>query len=162
MAWKVGFLPVSSHLDHQSLRLRSQNKPHYWSQVMVKKNPDFRFNRKRKSGKTEFFEVHIERALITHLITALFVIFPTFFSHMRARAAEDFHDIMNLAITAFEGTWNNSYWWKTIQLLKVWKKGQSIKAFGETWKNSYRWKTIQLPQSLKRSTVNQSIGRQVK
>ena len=42
---------------------------------MVKKNPDFRFNRKRKSGKTEFFEVHIERALITHLITVLFATF---------------------------------------------------------------------------------------
>ena len=45
---------------------------------MVKKNPDFRFNRMRKSGKTEFLEVHIERALITHLITALFVTFCTF------------------------------------------------------------------------------------
>ena len=55
---------------------------------MVKKNPDFRFNRKRKSGKTEFFEVHIERALITHLITALFLIFRIFFSHLRARTAE--------------------------------------------------------------------------
>ena len=42
---------------------------------MVKKNPDFRFNRKRKSGKTEFFEVHIERALITPLITVLFATF---------------------------------------------------------------------------------------
>ena len=41
---------------------------------MVKKNPDFRFNRKRKSGKTEFFEVHIERAL-THLIAVLFATF---------------------------------------------------------------------------------------
>ena len=71
---------------------------------MVKKNPDFRFNRKRKSGKTEFFEVHIERALITHLITALFVTFHTFFSHMRKHKAENFHDIMNLAITAFEDT----------------------------------------------------------
>ena len=38
---------------------------------MVKKNQDFRFNRKRKSGKTEFFEVHIERALITHLISVV-------------------------------------------------------------------------------------------
>ena len=34
---------------------------------MVKKNPDFRFNRMRKSGKTEFFEVHIKRAVITQL-----------------------------------------------------------------------------------------------
>ena len=42
---------------------------------MVKKNPDFRFNRMRKSGKNEFFEVHIERALITHLITVLFATF---------------------------------------------------------------------------------------
>ena len=38
---------------------------------MVKKNPDFRFNQKRKSGKTEFLK-NIERALITHLITVLF------------------------------------------------------------------------------------------
>ena len=42
------------------------------------KNPDFRFNRMRKSGKTKFFEVHIESALITHLITALFFTFRTF------------------------------------------------------------------------------------
>ena len=104
MAWKVGFLPVSLHLDHQSLRLRSQNKPHYWSQVMVKKIRISGSTGRENPEKNEFFEVHIERALITHLITALFVIFPTFFSHMRARAAEDFHDIMNLAITAFEGT----------------------------------------------------------
>ena len=69
---------------------------------MVKKNPDFRFNRKRKYGKTEFFEVHIERALITDLTTALFVTFHTFFSHMCT--AEYFHDIMNLAITAFGKT----------------------------------------------------------
>ena len=41
------------------------------------KKPDFRLNRMRKSGKTEFFEVHIERAVITHLITVLFVIFCT-------------------------------------------------------------------------------------
>ena len=38
-------------------------------------NPDFRFNRTRKSGKTEFFEVHIKRAVITHLITVLFATF---------------------------------------------------------------------------------------
>ena len=38
-------------------------------------NPDFRFNRTRKSGKTEFFEVHIKRAVITHLITVLFTTF---------------------------------------------------------------------------------------
>ena len=30
-------------------------------------NPDFRFTRMRKSGKTEFFKVHIERAVITQL-----------------------------------------------------------------------------------------------
>ena len=71
---------------------------------MVKKNPDFRFNRKRKSGKTEFFEVHIERALITHLITALLVTFHTFFSHMLACTVDNFHDIMNMAVTAFEDT----------------------------------------------------------
>ena len=34
---------------------------------MLQKKPDFRFNRMRKSGKTEFFEVHIERAVITQL-----------------------------------------------------------------------------------------------
>ena len=44
-------------------------------------NADFRFNRMRKSGKTEFLEVHLERAPITHFITGLFVIFRTFFSH---------------------------------------------------------------------------------
>ena len=32
---------------------------------MLQKKPDFRLNRMRKSGKTEFFEVHIERAVIT-------------------------------------------------------------------------------------------------
>ena len=42
---------------------------------MAKKNSDFGFNRKRKSRKTEFFEVHVERALITHLITVLFATF---------------------------------------------------------------------------------------
>ena len=45
---------------------------------MVEKNPDFRFNRMRKSGKTEFFEVHIERAVITHFKTVLFITFCTF------------------------------------------------------------------------------------
>ena len=45
---------------------------------MVEKNPDFRFNRMRKSGKTEFFEVHIERAVITHFKTVLFTTFCTF------------------------------------------------------------------------------------
>ena len=54
---------------------------------MLQKKPDFRFKRMRKSGKTEFIEVHIERAVITHLITALFVTFRTFFSHMCARTA---------------------------------------------------------------------------
>ena len=34
---------------------------------MLQKKPDFRFTRMRKSGKTEFFEVHIERAVITQL-----------------------------------------------------------------------------------------------
>ena len=34
---------------------------------MLQKKPDFRFNRMRKSGKTEFIEVHIERAVITQL-----------------------------------------------------------------------------------------------
>ena len=34
---------------------------------MLQKKPDFRFNRMRKSGKTKFIEVHIERAVITQL-----------------------------------------------------------------------------------------------
>ena len=50
---------------------------------MAEKNPDFRFNRMRKSGKTEFFEVHKERALITHLITMLFATFFIFVTYMR-------------------------------------------------------------------------------
>ena len=49
---------------------------------MLQKNPDFRLNRMRNSRKNELFEVHIERPVITHLITVLFVIFRTFFSHM--------------------------------------------------------------------------------
>ena len=49
--------------------------PDVGGHVMVKKNPDFRFNRKRKIGKTEFFKANIERALITHLITILFATF---------------------------------------------------------------------------------------
>ena len=57
-----------------------------------------------KIRKNRFFEVHVEQASITHLITALFVTFHTFFSHMCAQTAEYFHDIMNLAITAFEKT----------------------------------------------------------
>ena len=52
--------------------------PDVGGHVMKKKNPDFRFNRMRKSGKTEFFGVHIERAVITHLKTLLFVIFRFF------------------------------------------------------------------------------------
>ena len=55
MAWKVGFLPVSSHLDHQSLRLRSQNKPHYWSQVMVKKKSGFPVQPEEKIRKNRVF-----------------------------------------------------------------------------------------------------------
>ena len=41
----------------------------------MQNSPDFRFNRTRKSGITEFFEVHIKRAVITHLITVLFATF---------------------------------------------------------------------------------------
>ena len=41
----------------------------------MQKSPDFRFYRKRKSGKIKFFEVHIKRAVITHLITVLFATF---------------------------------------------------------------------------------------
>ena len=41
----------------------------------MQNNPDFRFNRMRKSRKTEFFEVHIKRAVITYLITLLFATF---------------------------------------------------------------------------------------
>ena len=92
MPWKVGFEPVSSDLGHQSSRLRSEIKPDVWGHVLVKKNPDFRFNRMRKSGKTEFFEVHIERALIKHLITALFFAFRTF-------SAACMHKQLNIFIT---------------------------------------------------------------
>ena len=45
---------------------------------MVKKNPDFRFNRKRKSGKTGFLDVHIKRELLSHIWAVLFVIFALF------------------------------------------------------------------------------------
>ena len=48
----------------------------------MQNNLDFRFNRMRKSGKTEFFDVNIERAVITNLITALFVIFHTFWLYV--------------------------------------------------------------------------------
>ena len=41
----------------------------------MQNNPDFRFSQTRKSGKTEFFEVHIERVVITHLIKVLFATF---------------------------------------------------------------------------------------
>ena len=44
----------------------------------MQKSPDFRFNRTRKAGKTEFFEVHKKRAVITHLITVLFATFGVF------------------------------------------------------------------------------------
>ena len=47
------------------------------------KNPDCWFNRMRKSGKTEFFEVHTESAVITHLNSVVRHI-PHFFSYMRA------------------------------------------------------------------------------
>ena len=50
---------------------------------MLQKKPDFRFNRMRKSGKTEFIEVHIERAVITHLNSVVRHI-PHFFIYMRA------------------------------------------------------------------------------
>ena len=46
---------------------------------MVKKNPDFRFNWMRKSGKTEFFEVHIKRAVITQLENSVVRHIPHFF-----------------------------------------------------------------------------------
>ena len=41
----------------------------------MQKSPDFRFKRTRKSGKTDFCEVHIKRDVITHLITVLFAKF---------------------------------------------------------------------------------------
>ena len=41
----------------------------------MQNNLDFQLNRTRKSGKNEFFEVHIKRAVITHLITVLFATF---------------------------------------------------------------------------------------
>ena len=69
---------------------------------------------------------------------------PHFFQpHVRTNSWI-FSWLLNLAITAFEDAWNNSYWWKIIQLLKVWKEFQSITAFEDTWKNSYWWLTIQL------------------
>ena len=43
----------------------------------MENNLDFLFNRTRKSGKTfeGFFEVHVKRAVIKHLITVLFFTF---------------------------------------------------------------------------------------
>ena len=41
----------------------------------MQNNLDFQFNWTRKSGKTEFFEVHVKRAIITHWITVLFATF---------------------------------------------------------------------------------------
>ena len=35
MLWKVGFPQVSSHIGHQSSRLRSWIKPHEWGHVHV-------------------------------------------------------------------------------------------------------------------------------
>ena len=49
----------------------------------MQKNPDFRFNRMRKSGKTEFFEVHIKRAVITQLENSVVRHIPHFFSGIR-------------------------------------------------------------------------------
>ena len=40
--------------------------------------------------------------------------------------------------SAFEDTWKNSCWWKTIQVLKVWKEVQVFTQFEDTQKNSYR------------------------
>ena len=45
-----------------------------------------------QSRENRVFEVHVERASITNLITALFVTFHTFFSRMCAQTAEYFHD----------------------------------------------------------------------
>ena len=59
---------------------------------MVKKNPDFRFNRRRKSGKTEFFEVHTERALITQLIQRCSSHSALFSATCVHGTAEYFHD----------------------------------------------------------------------
>ena len=43
---------------------------------MLQKKSDFRFNRMRKSGKTKFIKVHIERAIeravITHLNSVVY------------------------------------------------------------------------------------------
>ena len=54
---------------------------------MLQKNPDFRFKRMRKSGKTEFIEVNIERAIeravSTHLNSVVRHI-PHFFIYMHA------------------------------------------------------------------------------
>ena len=54
----------------------------------------------------------------------------------------------------FEDTWKNSYWWNTIQLLKVWKQVQPIIAFEDTWETSYWWKTIQLLKVWKKVQSN--------
>ena len=61
----------------------------------MQKDPDFRFNRMRKSGKTEFLEVQIERASITHFITVLIVIFRTFFSHNAEEEKKKIKDWMS-------------------------------------------------------------------
>ena len=58
------------------LKVKVLNCP-IWGMCFYAKKTYFRVNQMRKSGKTEFFEVHIERAVITHLITVLFVIFCT-------------------------------------------------------------------------------------
>jgi len=57
------------------LKVKVLNFPSIWGCVLMQKNLNFRFNRTRKSGKTEFFEEHIKRTVITHLITVLFATF---------------------------------------------------------------------------------------
>ena len=45
---------------------------------MVEKKSGFPVQPDEKIRKTEFFEVHIERAVITHFKTVLFITFCTF------------------------------------------------------------------------------------
>ena len=42
-----------------------------------------------------------------------------------------------------EYAWNNSHWWKTIQLLKMWQDIWAVN-LKYAWNNSHWWKTIQL------------------
>ena len=60
------------------LKVQVLKCPPIWGFVLMQNNPDFRFNRMKKSGETEFFEVHREKAVITHL-NSVFCHIPHFF-----------------------------------------------------------------------------------